>query len=185
MLDNKERMWCHHMVRASIGEKFKSVFPSREELHAQLQFFSRQSPLNQNLGCFVTLKIDGKLRGCIGTIESHVALSEGIEANAIASAFHDPRFSPLQSDEFLKIEIEVSVLGEIKEVIDLDSVVVGTHGLIVKNDGHQGLLLPQVPLEWGWDREQFISHTCMKAGLKGDAWKSKNTKFYYFTAEVF
>lgn len=185
MLTTKEKIWCQQLVRAVIGEKFKKVFPSSEELISSLSQFPPNSPLFSSFGSFVTLTIDEQLRGCIGTIEPRSELFKELPQNALHAAFSDPRFSPVNEEEYQKLVYEISILDHPKKVEDLDKIVVGTHGLIVQNGMHRGLLLPQVPVEWKWDRLQFIEQTCRKAGLPLNAWKDSNTQFYSFTAFVF
>jgi AmmeMemoRadiSam system protein B/AmmeMemoRadiSam system protein A len=136
-------------------------------------------------GAFVTLKKAGQLRGCIGYIEAVKPLAETIMEMAKAAAFSDWRFNPVQAEEIPNIEIEISVLSPLSEVRDPSTVVVGTHGLIVSRGSNRGVLLPQVPTEWGWDRETFLAQTCAKAGLPANAWKEKGTRIESFTADVF
>jgi AmmeMemoRadiSam system protein B/AmmeMemoRadiSam system protein A len=141
--------------------------------------------MNEKRGAFVTLKESGQLRGCIGYIEAMKPLVTTIEEMAKAAAFNDYRFSPVQAREVPALEIEISVLSPITEVTDPTAIVVGKHGLIMTRGRNRGLLLPQVPIEWGWDRETFLAQTCIKAGLSEDAWKQKGTKIECFTADVF
>jgi AmmeMemoRadiSam system protein A len=134
-------------------------------------------------GAFTTLHRNGKLRGCIGYILPLYPLYQTIADTAVAAAFHDPRFVPVTIGELPELEIEISVLSQ-PAPIEPEEVQVGRHGLIVTLGAARGLLLPQVPLEWGWDREQFLSETCHKAGLPPDAWKH-GARLEGFTAEVF
>jgi AmmeMemoRadiSam system protein A len=141
--------------------------------------------LRQPAGAFVTLRIGDELRGCIGYIESTCSLIETVEDAAAKAALDDIRFSPVTSEELPTIDIEISVLSPIEQIDDPEKVEVGRHGLIVEYGGFRGLLLPQVPLEHGWDRETFLNQTCRKAGLPLDVWQSPTVKLYTFTAEVF
>ncbi len=135
-------------------------------------------------GAFVTLLHDGRqLRGCIGIIEAIAPLVETIAHAATSAALQDPRFPPVTAAELPELTIEISVLSPLQP-INPDDVVVGTHGLVVEQYARRGLLLPQVPEEWGWDRIQFLEHTCMKAGLPPNAWR-EGAKLFSFTAEVF
>jgi uncharacterized protein (TIGR00296 family) len=143
-------------------------------------------------GVFVTLKTYPRkdLRGCIGYPEPIMPLAEAVINCAIASATEDPRFPPLAPSELDSVVVEVTVLtppvpidcepDELPKVIK-----VGRDGLIVRCMGLAGLLLPQVPVEWGWNEVEFLSHTCMKAGLPPDCWKNKNCKFYKFEGKIF
>jgi AmmeMemoRadiSam system protein A len=137
-------------------------------------------------GAFVTLKKHGQLRGCIGTLECRRPLAEEIARVAVSAAREDPRFEPVRAAELAELDIEVSVLGPLEEIDprDPDAIVIGRHGLVVEQGRRRGLLLPQVAPEWGWDRDEFLAHTCKKAGLPADAWKN-GAKVYRFAAEVF
>jgi len=137
------------------------------------------------LGAFVTLHIRDNLRGCIGYIIGTTNLFDTIKELARSAAFSDPRFHALTESEYNHIEIEISILSPITEVKSIDEIVVGSDGLIVTQGFNRGLLLPQVPVEQGWERDEFLSHTCMKAGLLPDTWKKDKIKIEKFTAEVF
>ncbi len=141
--------------------------------------------LKEMRGGFVTLKKNNQLRGCIGYIEAVKPLIETIEDMAESAAFGDHRFQPVKAEETSELSIEISVLSPISEIKDPLSVEVGLHGLIITRGVQRGLLLPQVPVEWGWDREKFLNQTCLKAGLPEDAWKSPDTKIEVFTANIF
>jgi AmmeMemoRadiSam system protein A len=141
--------------------------------------------LREPRGAFVTLNsAAGALRGCIGYPEARYPLHESVARAAAAAATEDWRFAPLAPEEIETTRIEISVLSPIEPVSDPDSIEVGRHGLVVEMGSRRGLLLPQVPGDYGWDRKQFLSHTCEKAGLPPDAWR-KGAKVYAFTAEVF
>jgi AmmeMemoRadiSam system protein A len=134
-------------------------------------------------GAFTTLHLNGGLRGCIGFIEPLYPLWETIQQTSRAAAFQDPRFPPLTADELPYMQLELSIMSLLRP-ISAEDVIVGVHGLLVSQDGHRGLLLPQVAPEWEWDRETFLSQTCVKAGLPPDAWQ-KGAQLEAFTAEVF
>jgi hypothetical protein len=136
-------------------------------------------------GAFVTLHIDGRLRGCIGNITGSKPLHEGVRELAVSSAFRDPRFPPLGEKEFEHIDVEISVLSPLEKASSPEEVEVGTHGLLLRSGYRSGVLLPQVPVEQGWDREEFLDHTCRKAGLPPGCWKNEDTELYLFTAIVF
>ncbi len=138
----------------------------------------------QKRGAFVTLKVKEKLRGCIGYPIPHKPLFETIVDAAISAATEDIRFSPLKQKELHETKIEISVLSQLKLIKDISEVEVGKHGIIVTKGLSRGLLLPQVSVEWGWDRETFLSHGCMKAGIEEDAWK-KDAQIEIFSAQVF
>ena len=144
-----------------------------------------------NCGVFVTLNKAQELRGCIGYPLPEKKLFNALEDAAISSATEDPRFSPVKAEELDQITFEVTVLTpptEIKvdEAKDYPSKIkVGKDGLIVKFGFQSGLLLPQVPVEYGWTEEEFIGHACEKAGLPHDFWKNKEIKILKFEGIVF
>ncbi len=139
----------------------------------------------EKCGAFVTLHARGNLRGCIGYIVGVKPIPETITDMATSAAFRDPRFNPLRKDEYDAIDLEVSILSPIEEVHDVAEIVVGRDGIIISRGYNQGLLLPQVATEQGWDKETFLQHTCYKAGLPGHAWKDSATKIEKFSAQVF
>jgi len=141
--------------------------------------------LREAHGAFVSLKLHGDLRGCIGRIVDEQPLFQTIAHMAQAAAFEDPRFPPLTEAEFAALEVEISILGPITRCHDPAAIEVGRHGLIMRQGMRQGLLLPQVPVEWCWDRETFLAHTCQKACLSPNAWTHPDTEIYCFEAEVF
>lgn len=141
--------------------------------------------LQENRGAFVTLKKHGELRGCIGHLVGTRPLADTVAAMAVAAAFQDPRFPPVTSAELPDLDIEISVLTPPRRISNTNEIQVGVHGIILQQDGHSGVLLPQVATEYGWDRETFLQQTCRKASLPPDAWKDKRTKLYIFSAEVF
>jgi len=141
--------------------------------------------LLEKRGAFVTLKINGQLRGCIGLIRAAKPLYEAVREMALAAAFDDPRFPPLTKAEFASIEVEISVLTPLARVHDIDEIEVGRDGLMIRLDFHSGLLLPQVATEQGWDRKTFLEQTCLKAGLPKNSYKEKNAEIYRFSADVF
>jgi AmmeMemoRadiSam system protein A len=135
-------------------------------------------------GAFVTIHKRGQLRGCIGHVEADEPLGRVIARCAVAAASSDPRFSPVAPDELRDLHIELSILGPLEPIQGLDDIEVGRHGLVVQQGFSRGLLLPQVAVEWKWDRETFSAETCRKAGLAPDAW-TKGAKMWRFEAEVF
>ena len=141
--------------------------------------------LQRPSGCFVTLHSRGELRGCIGTIQAMAPLYQAVSSSAVSAAFRDPRFFPLTPNELPAIDLEISVMSPIVPVTDVNEIEVGRDGLIVTRGRNAGLLLPQVATEYGWDRDQFLEHTCQKAGLPPEAWRSPETRIERFSAEVF
>lgn len=142
--------------------------------------------LGEPLGVFVTLatRADRELRGCVGFVEARRPLAEGVAEAARAAAFRDTRFSPVTAAEFPGLGFEVSVLSRPAPIAPA-SVEVGVHGLILRQGGRSGLLLPQVPAEHGWDREQFLEALCRKSGLPSGSWRAPTAELLGFTAEVF
>lgn len=134
---------------------------------------------------FVTLHKRGNLRGCIGHIIASIPLWECVRDMAIAAATQDPRFSKVKSEEIPDLHIEVSVLTPPETIDDPQRVMVGRHGLIMEQGFKRGLLLPQVPVEWGWDKQTYLAQTCHKAGMSQDCWKDPKTKIQTFEAIVF
>jgi AmmeMemoRadiSam system protein A len=135
-------------------------------------------------GAFVTLRIRGRLRGCIGQLASGIPLVRVVAYCARASALEDPRFQPVRPEEVPQIDIELSILSEPVGIAP-DLVEPGRHGLIVSRGAQRGLLLPQVASEFRWSAQRFLEETCAKAGLEPSAWKDPATKVQVFTAEVF
>lgn len=144
----------------------------------------QQGALAGEFGAFVTLHArDGALRGCIGHMLPGGPLSHEVMDLAIAAGTHDPRFDPVEEGELDSLAYEVSVLSPM-ELADAESVQPGVHGLLIRRGARSGVLLPQVATEHGWDRETFLQHTCIKAGLPADAWRDPATEIRVFTAQV-
>ncbi len=139
----------------------------------------------QDRAVFVTLKVGGRLRGCIGHITPSEPLWKSISGNAIAAAIHDGRFSPVDGDELLNIDIEVSVLTPPEPIESVEQFEAGRHGIIMGFDGHRAVFLPQVASEHGWDREKTLRYLSLKAGLPEDGWTQPGVKFHLFEAQVF
>lgn len=147
------------------------------------KYFSEN--LKTPAGVFVTLHEKGDLRGCIGYVEGVKPLQDAVIDNAISAAFSDPRFMPVSADEVEQLDIEISVLTPLELVENVENIEIGKDGLLMKQGYNQGLLLPQVAIEQNWDREAFLRHTCLKAGLPTNAWKDDETVIYKFSAIIF
>ena len=149
------------------------------------------SKFNFDSGVFVTLNKQDSLRGCIGFPLPVKKLSEGLIDAAISAATRDTRFEPVNEDELANIVFEVTILTKPEEIVVDDTsqyiqnIKVGKDGLIVDNGFASGLLLPQVPTEYGWDEQEFLEYTCQKAGLSKDAWKDRSTKISKFQGIIF
>ena len=139
--------------------------------------------LRQPCGAFVTLRKGQRLRGCIGYVEAFKPLYITVRECAMAAAQHDLRFPPVVKRELPELELEISVLSPLEEIA-AEKVEVGRHGLLISQGARRGLLLPQVAVEWNWEREQFLEETCHKAGLPSDAWR-RGARIQAFTAQVF
>jgi AmmeMemoRadiSam system protein A len=149
---------------------------------------SSDAELNARCGCFVTLKNQEQLRGCIGQFTSNRPLIELVVEMAQASATGDPRFfsDPITANELMQLDIEISVLSPLQKTNDPLSLRLGVDGIYIKRGCASGCFLPQVATETGWSKKEFLSYCCAhKAGLPADAWKDPQTEVYLFTAEVF
>jgi len=154
---------------------------------AQSKFFNpgRIKPsLAEPHGAFVTLRRRGRLRGCVGQPEPAGPLADTVSRCAVLAAFEDERFPPVREEELLELTIEISVLSPMMRTTP-DQIELGRDGLFIRSGHSRGLLLPQVAAEHRLTREQFLAETCLKAGLKRDAWQSPGTEIFSFTAEVF
>lgn len=141
-------------------------------------------PALQSLdGCFVTIKKNGVLRGCIGSLVSDKPLYKLVRMMAIAAATNDPRFYPMRAADLDDFSIEISVLSPLKKISSPDDIKVGTHGIYIEKNCRHGVLLPQVAVEFGWDRDTFLSQTCLKAGLRPDDWQD-GAEIMIFNAQV-
>jgi AmmeMemoRadiSam system protein A len=148
------------------------------------------SALSKPCGAFVTLHIKdagGKqnLRGCIGRMAAATPLEETVRMMALQAAFGDPRFPPLSAGEYPQINIEISALSPMELCSDPRSVKVGVHGLYLIHRGRSGVLLPQVPVEQGWDLDEYLDYICVKAGLPPHSYQAPGAELYTFTAVVF
>ncbi len=143
-----------------------------------------EKSLNQRSGCFVTIKQEGDLRGCIGSFQSERPLYREVAAMAVAAATKDPRFHPMEAFELNNFSLEISVLSPLEKVDDIDQIEVGKHGLYIEKNFSRGVLLPQVATDYGWDRLTFLQQTCVKAGLPTNAWQSHDADIYIFSAQI-
>ncbi|MFQ6043163.1 MAG: AmmeMemoRadiSam system protein A [Candidatus Poribacteria bacterium] len=165
------------IARASIESHLKRQKPPKFEI--------RDQKLLQKRGAFVTLHKRGQLRGCIGYVLPYKPLHQTVAEMAVAAATEDPRFPNVTLNEMDEIDIEISALSTLKKIESIEEIEVGKHGLYMKQGIFSGLLLPQVATEYGWNRQEFLEHTCQKAGLPKDAWKDSKTEISIFSAQVF
>jgi AmmeMemoRadiSam system protein A len=152
---------------------------------SRIELPTAEGLLAEPCGAFVTLTRRGALRGCIGHLVGYAPLVETVREMAIAAATEDPRFRNVRPEELPELDIEISVLSPLRRVKEVAEIEVGTHGILIRQGRQQGVLLPQVATEYGWDRETFLAHTCLKAGLPTEAWKDPATSIEIFSAEVF
>jgi AmmeMemoRadiSam system protein B/AmmeMemoRadiSam system protein A len=163
----------------------KSVEHMIQEKNAYEPPASTSATLNQERGAFVTLSESGALRGCIGYTSAAKPLYMTVRDTATLAAIRDPRFQQVSASELPSLEYEISVLSPLRHVTDVQQIKVGEHGLLIKNGEHEGLLLPQVPVEQKWDRQTFLEQTCIKAKMNSGCWKDEDTDIFAFTAVVF
>jgi AmmeMemoRadiSam system protein A len=149
----------------------------------QLSLTPPSPHLAEPRGAFTTIYYRGDLRGCVGYVLPVYPLCRTVAETARSAAFEDTRFWPVTREELSELAVSLSILSPLKP-IQPEGIAIGRHGLLVSLGSHRGLLLPQVPVEHGWDRIAFLEQTCRKAGLPLDAWQ-KGAKIEAFTAEVF
>ena len=160
---------------------------ARRALEARVRRGDRPSidaPLEVASGVFVTILYAGELRGCLGRLNANLPIAQLVVELAQSVADSDPRFDPVTPQELADITFEISVLTPEREVDSIEEIEVGRHGLIVEQGFNRGLLLPQVAIEHGWNRDTFLDHACLKAGLLPGAWK-RGARVFVFEAEVF
>jgi AmmeMemoRadiSam system protein A len=176
-----------HLVETARKTIQKALFNPKDKSEPD----SASSPkFQERRGTFVTLTVNGALRGCIGHIIAQESLIEGVRVNAMNAAFRDPRFRPLSQNEFEKIKVEVSILTEPKPLAYTDAndllskLRPGTDGLIIRKGYHQATFLPQV-----WEqlpnKKDFLTHLCLKAGLAGDAWAYDKLDVHTYQVQAF
>lgn len=176
ILTADERQRLLELARDSIEERLAGQGPAPVET---------QGALAREGGAFVTLHNHGQLRGCIGNFQGTGTLAETVRDMARAAAFEDPRFPPLSGRELDEVDLEISVLSPLERTQDPEAIEVGRHGIYIIQGPFRGVLLPQVAVEWGWDRDTFLDQTCVKAGLRPGCWRDSRTEIYIFTAEIF
>ena len=174
MLNSVDQRTLFKLVRDAIGAHLRNEPPPDLPTAEALQ---------EKRGVFVTLKRpDGTLRGCIGHTVPQSAIAEAVRSLAVSAAFRDKRFPPVSTDEAPALQIELSILSELSPAAP-DDIEIGVHGLIIRHDGHSGLLLPQVASERGWTADVFLAQTCRKAGLPSDAWKEPGAELLWFQCD--
>ena len=175
MLDAHDRQRLLRHARRAIAAKLEE---------RPLEPLPSPGALAEPAAAFVTIRLGDQLRGCIGSIEDDEPLAEVVARCAADAATRDPRFPPLPLSSLSDVSLEISVLTPFCRVDDPAEMEVGRHGVMIEQGPHRALLLPQVAGEWGWDRETFLSQTCVKAGLPADAWRT-GAVVHTFEAQVF
>lgn len=140
--------------------------------------------LNERAGCFVTLKINEQLRGCIGNFQSRRPLYQEVALMAVAAASQDPRFPPLTKPELDLVRIEITVLSPLEKISGPADITIGRHGIYLEHGVNRGVLLPQVATEHHWNALTFLRQTCNKAGLSADMWQDPDAEIYRFSGEI-
>jgi len=177
-LSEKDKETLMHIARTTIEHKVKGEEPP--------EFKVDSSILKEKRGAFVTIHHHGRLRGCIGYIEAIKPLWITIQQMAEAAALNDPRFPPVSPEELPSLDLEISVLTPLRRIKDIEEIEIGKHGILLKKGHNQGVFLPQVATEQGWDRITFLNEICFKAGIYDkNCWKNKDAEIYIFSAEVF
>jgi AmmeMemoRadiSam system protein A len=151
--------------------------------HREISPDSPSPHLAQPRGVFTTLYLHGALHGCVGFVLPVASLYRNVAETARSAAFEDTRFSPITREEAANLDVSLSVLSPLRRIA-AEKIEIGRHGIVISKSGRRGLLLPQVPVEHGWDRITFLEQTSRKAGLPSDAWKN-GANIESFTAEIF
>jgi AmmeMemoRadiSam system protein A len=162
--------WAHESILSALEDRQISLTPPG-------------SHLSEPRGVFTSLHLEGDLRGCVGYVLPVAPLYQAVADTARSAAFEDSRFCPVTLEEARRLEVELSILSPPKPIAP-GEIEVGRHGLVISMAGQRGLLLPQVAVQFRWDRVMFLEQTCRKAGLPRDAWL-KGASVEAFTAEVF
>ncbi len=178
-MDEKNKKALLQIARKSVESAVKGT--SNDQTQVEIT-----SPdLKGENGVFVTLRTRGILRGCIGRMVSDIPLHKLVSEMAVSAATEDPRFNQIQPSELDDLEIDVSVLSPLQMVENPLDFELGRHGIYIKKDSTTGCFLPQVAVDTGWTREEFLTQCCStKAGLSPDAWKKNDVDVYIFTSEI-
>jgi len=178
-MDEKDKKILLQIARKSVESAITGIS------NDQTQIEITSPELKRKKGAFVTLRTQGRLRGCIGRMVSDNPLHKLVSGIAASAAMDDPRFNQIEPSELEYLEIEISVLSHLKKVEDPLDFELGRHGIYVKKGPANGCFLPQVATDTGWTKEEFLSQCChSKAGLSPDAWKEKDVEVYIFTSEI-
>lgn len=178
MLENIDRAALLGIARNAILARLRLVPPLA---------LPESGPLVEKKGAFVTVLVGGELRGCIGSFREDTPLAEAVARMAVSAASEDPRFDPISTVDVPELKVAISVLGQPSPLPlhDRRSIVPGRVGLLVRRGLYRGTLLPKVAVEHGWSAEEFLKHTCLKAGLGAHAWEEEETEVLVYEAEEF
>ncbi len=176
MFSLEEKKLLLEVAREAIVEYVKTGKMPLRDINLENLFTTR--------GCFVTIKKKGMFRCCIGSFVSDKPLYKLVQEMAVSAATRDPRFYPMKKEDLDDFDLEISVLSPMQKISSIDEIEVGVHGLYLEKNFSRGVLLPQVAVEYGWDRNTFLNQTSLKAGLPQDAWKD-GANLYIFSAEIF
>jgi AmmeMemoRadiSam system protein A len=177
MLNPDARQALLSVARASVEAAVRGAEPDAQP--------PENPALHRPGAAFVTVRVGGELRGCIGHVIAEQPLWISVLEMAAAAATRDERFAPVSPSELAGVTIEISVLTPRRKLEGAERLVIGRDGLYVRRDSNTGLLLPQVAAEHGWSAEEFLAQTCRKAGLPPEAWKDPATSVEFFSADVF
>lgn len=188
-LSEAEQAYLARLARLSIESeltgRWETLPPEPECKEATAGSESTPGTLRRALGSFVTLTLQGQLRGCIGAVQGQEPLYQNVWRMARAAAFEDPRFPPLTLHEWGKAELHITVLDELVPCPDPTAIEVGRHGLALQYMGRSGVFLPQVPVEQGWDQRAYLDNLCRKACVPRGSWSAPGARLFWFEALAF
>ena len=183
-LTSSERTYLLEVARQAVETAVRDQDPPDTRGLARMSEIDLAPRLLTKRGAFVTLHLDGNLRGCIGYIEGHLPLVDAVARNGRAAALEDPRFAPVSAAELPRLEIEVSALTPLRVVARPEDIIIGRHSILLEKQGQKAVFLPQVAPEQGWNLETTLGHLALKAGLGPADWH-EGARFQVFEAEVF
>jgi len=178
------RAFLRDLARRAIAAAVADGPPPDARALAAAAGLAGEAALEQPRGAFVTLHLDGRLRGCIGSLAGTRPLLENVADNAVRAALGDPRFSPVEPADMPRLEVEISALTPLRPVAGPDAIELGRHGILLEKGGRQAVFLPQVAPEQGWDVPATLAHLCLKAGLAPGDWH-EGARLLVFEADVF
>lgn len=177
MLNQAERAELLNLARSTL-----ECHLLRRETHP---YTPSQAGLLEKKGAFVSLHHGDELRGCIGQLSPDRELYRIVQHCVVCAATEDTRFLPVEAEEIEQLSIEISVLTPFRRIREIEEIEVRKHGLYIVRGPFRGLLLPQVAVQYGWDRITFLKQTCRKSGLPDASWQDSQTAIHIFEAEVF